>query len=206
MSSTPSQPLLHFAKAEADAFEAAGFPQLTLGPLDRHACGELVSARLGHRIPDAAADRLYRLTGGNTLAMVELAHLADTPSAIERMAPTERAETTLERVFARRIEQLSGMAQRVLLVAAVEEAGEMAVVGPAARSLGLDPIALEEAEAAGLASLSEGRVVFRHPLIRSAVYRSAPAERAPSGAPGGRELARTREAPTPGVASGRRCG
>ena len=161
-------------EGQADAFEAAGFPQLTLGPLDRHACRELVSARLGHRIPDAVAERLYLLTGGNTLAMVELAHLADTPSAIERIAPTERAETTLERVFARRIAQLSGMARRVLLVAAVEEAGEMAVVGPAARSLGLDRYALEEAEAAGLASLSEGRVVFRHPLIRSAVYRSAP--------------------------------
>jgi DNA-binding CsgD family transcriptional regulator len=161
-------------EGEAVAFEAAGFPQLTLGALNRHACGELAAARLGHPIADADADRLYRMTAGNTLAIVELAHLADTPSALERSSPTERAETTLERVFARRIERLSEMARRVLLVAAVDEPGEMSVVGPAARSLGLDPIALEEAEAAGLVALSEGRVVFRHPLIRSAAYRTAP--------------------------------
>jgi DNA-binding CsgD family transcriptional regulator len=166
-------------EGEADAFEAAGFPRLTLGPLDRHACGELAAARLGRPIPDAGADRLFRLTAGNTLAIIELAHLAVTPAPVEQLiAPTEGAETTLERVFARRIEQLSGVAQRVLLVAAVDEPGEMSVVGPAARSLGLDPIALAEAEAAGLVALSEGRVVFRHPLTRSAVYRTAsPSER-----------------------------
>jgi DNA-binding CsgD family transcriptional regulator len=162
-------------EGEAETFEAAGFPQLTVRALDRQACGELVAARLGHPIPDAATERLYRLTGGNALALVELAHLADTPSAANRIALAERAETTLERVFARRIEQLSQMARRALLVAAVDEPGEMGVVGSAARSLGLDPSALEDAEAAGLVALSEGHVVFRHPLLRSAVYRTAPA-------------------------------
>ncbi len=98
-------------EGEAKVFEAAGFPQLTLSALDREACGELVGARLGHPIPDAAADRLYQLTAGNPLAIVELAYLASTPSATEWTVLTERPQTTLERVFAGRIEQLSEMAQ-----------------------------------------------------------------------------------------------
>jgi DNA-binding CsgD family transcriptional regulator len=162
-------------EGEADTFEAEGFSRLTIGALDRHACGELVSARVGHPVPVAAVDRLYELTGGNTLALVELAYLADTAAVGAPIAASERVETTLERVFARRIEELSKMARRVLLVAAVDELGEMRVVGPAARSLKLDPSALEEVEAARLVALSGGRVVFRHPLLRSAAERLAPA-------------------------------
>jgi DNA-binding CsgD family transcriptional regulator len=150
-----------------EAFEAAGFPHLRIEPLDRQACGELVRSRLGRPVSDAAIDRLYQVTGGNALALVEL--------ATAPIGATQRAETTLERIFASQIEQLSQMAQRVLLVAAIDEPGEMRVVGSAARSLELDVSALEEAEAAGLVALSEGRVEFRHPLLRSAAERIAPA-------------------------------
>jgi DNA-binding CsgD family transcriptional regulator len=159
----------------AEAFGGAGFSQRTIEPFDQRACGELLRRRLGHAVSDAAADRLYAVTRGNALALVELAHLADTATTITPVDATERPETTLERIFARRIDQLSQMAQRLLLVAAIDEPGEMRVVGPAARSLELDVSALGEAEADGLVALSEGRVVFRHPLVRSAAERIAPA-------------------------------
>ncbi len=51
----------------------------------------------------------------------------------------------------------------------------MRVVGRAARLLELDPLALEEGETVGLVAIVEGRVGFRHPLVRSAAYRAAAA-------------------------------
>jgi DNA-binding CsgD family transcriptional regulator len=64
-----------------------------------------------------------------------------------------------------------------MLVAAAEPAGESALVWQAAQRLGIGAGALAAAADAGLLSIGE-RVVFRHPLVRSAVYRAAsPPER-----------------------------
>ena len=68
---------------------------------------------------------------------------------------------------------LSPAAQHLLLVGAAEETGDLATVvrGAAAAGIGLD--ALESAERAGLISVANGRLQFRHPLVRSAVYQHA---------------------------------
>jgi DNA-binding CsgD family transcriptional regulator len=64
-----------------------------------------------------------------------------------------------------------------MLVAAAEPAGDAALVWRAAERLGIGIGALAPAADAGLLTSGE-RVVFRHPLVRSAVYRAAsPAER-----------------------------
>ena len=60
-----------------------------------------------------------------------------------------------------------------MLVAAVEPAGEPALVWRAAERLGIGTGAVAPAADAGLLSIGE-RVTFRHPLVRSAVYRAAP--------------------------------
>ena len=52
------------------------------------------------------------------------------------------------------------------------------MIAQAGRALEIDIAALQEAEAAGLVAVSDGRVEFRHPLVRSAVHSAAdPAER-----------------------------
>ena len=60
-----------------------------------------------------------------------------------------------------------------MLVAAAEPIGDPLLLWRAAERLGIAPAAAEEVEAHGLLAIGE-RVTFRHPLARSAVYRSAP--------------------------------
>ena len=62
--------------------------------------------------------------------------------------------------------------QRLLLVAAAEPLGDPALLWRAAERLGIAGSAREPAESAGLIEI-DGRVRFRHPLVRSAVYRAA---------------------------------
>ena len=67
--------------------------------------------------------------------------------------------------------------RRLLLVAAAEPVGDPLLLWRAAERLGIEPTAAVAAEADGLLAIGE-RVTFRHPLVRSAVYRSAaPQER-----------------------------
>ena len=64
-----------------------------------------------------------------------------------------------------------------MLVAAAEPLGDPALLWRAAERLGISAAALEPAESAGLIEI-DGRVRFRHPLVRSAIYRAAtPQER-----------------------------
>lgn len=65
-------------------------------------------------------------------------------------------------------------AQRLLLAAAAEPVGDVALLRRAAGHLGIGDAAEAHAEATGLVHFGV-RVRFRHPLVRSAVYRSASA-------------------------------
>src|SRR4051794_1457773 len=62
-----------------------------------------------------------------------------------------------------------------LLVAAAEPLGDPALLWRAAERLEITGAARDPAESAGLIEI-DGRVRFRHPLVRSAVYRAASAE------------------------------
>ena len=70
------------------------------------------------------------------------------------------------------MEALPAQTQRLLLAAAAEPLGDPALLGRAAERLGITGAALEPAESAGLIE-SDSRVRFRHPLVRSAIYRAA---------------------------------
>ncbi len=67
------------------------------------------------------------------------------------------------------------MTQRLLLLAAADPTGDPPLLRRAAGSLGISPDAAAPAEAAGLVVV-DAQVTFRHPLVRSAVYRAASAE------------------------------
>jgi DNA-binding CsgD family transcriptional regulator/tetratricopeptide (TPR) repeat protein len=78
----------------------------------------------------------------------------------------------IERSFLRRLEPLPVETRRLLLIAAAEPFGDVSLLWRSANRLGLGPDAAAPAEAEGLVQLG-ALVRFRHPLVRSAVYRAA---------------------------------
>jgi DNA-binding CsgD family transcriptional regulator len=124
-------------------------------------------------------ERIIAETRGNPLALLELprgfspAELAGGFGLLEMPALSGRIEES----FQRRLAALPTDTQQLLLVAAAEPVGDPALVARAAEQLGIARQAMEPAVMAGLLEVG-ARVRFRHPLVRSAVYRAAsPANR-----------------------------
>jgi len=142
------------------------FPRLELDPLESDDARRLLALRSE---PVAVADeqRLIDAAAGNPLVLLEL------PVELARELPSEATPgERLQRTFSRRVEELPVPARFGLLLAAAE--ADIGAVRRAADRLELaDPLAI--AEAAGLIRIRAGEVVFRHPVVRSLVYASAPA-------------------------------
>jgi DNA-binding CsgD family transcriptional regulator len=158
--------------SEESPLAAAGLPTVMLTGLDLGASEALLAGTRDSPVPEGSADRLFRATGGNPLALIELAGEAETVAASLVEGPLPIA-TTVERAFAGRISQLSETARLALLVVAAASTADIGLVATAAATAGIDIGAIEEAEASGLVTVSDGRVEFRHPLVRSAVHSGA---------------------------------
>jgi DNA-binding CsgD family transcriptional regulator/tetratricopeptide (TPR) repeat protein len=125
-------------------------------------------------LDERVRDRIIAEMRGNPLALLELPRgLAATQFAggFELLQPDALAGR-IEESFVRRLDALSEDPRRLLLLAAAEPVGDPLLLWRAAERLGTGPAAAEGAEAHGLLVVGE-RVTFRHPLVRSAVYRSA---------------------------------
>jgi hypothetical protein len=81
----------------------------------------------------------------------------------------------IEESFVSRLEALPDDARLLLLVAAAEPVGDPVLLSRAAERLGIGPAAADGVRDQDLLTIGE-RVMFRHPLVRSGVYRSATAE------------------------------
>lgn len=157
------------ARPEPSLLDAAGLPLLRLSGLDRQAAGELVQ-QVAAPVDADLMDRLHRETGGNPLALMEL---AAEPLAALRSAPPDAplpVVPTVAEVYQRRCRALPPTTRRALLLAAAGESSDLLVLSRTARALGVDLADLMAAEAAGLVQVEAEGVAFRHPLVRSAVY------------------------------------
>jgi DNA-binding CsgD family transcriptional regulator len=157
--------------------EFRGLPELLVGGLRDGDAQELLSSVISGPLDARVRDRIVAETRGNPLALIELPRgvpgFPDAPGAPGVPGLSGRIEDS----FRRRLEVLPAATQRLMLVAAAEPAGEPALVWRAAERLGIGAGAVAPAADAGLLAIGE-RVAFRHPLVRSAVYRAAsPAER-----------------------------
>ena len=169
---------LVFAEREPSELDSlAGLPELRLeGLLDVHArelLGSVVSGPLDERV----AERIVAETHGNPLALLELPHGSSPVELAGGFALTAALPlpSLIEESFRERVERLPAESRRLLLVAAAEPIGDPALLWRAAEGLELGPVAAAPAEAAGLLTLGV-RVTFRHPLLRSAIYRVASPE------------------------------
>ena len=121
-------------------------------------------------------ERLVTATAGNPLALWEMpAQLTDAQrSGREPLADPLPAGASLERVYRGRVGALPDGTREALLMVAATHADALAPVAAALRARGIDVDTLAAAEAAGLVERRDDRVVFSHPLVRSAVYWGAP--------------------------------
>jgi DNA-binding CsgD family transcriptional regulator len=159
----------------AAAQDFHGVPELRLDGLpERHARALLRSVVTG-RLDARIAERLVSESGGNPLALLELPGrmtAAELAGGYEFPAVGE-LPSRIEDHYLRHVGELPEATRRLMLLAAAEPLGDAALVLRAARRLGIEPGALAPAEGAGLLEIGAS-VRFRHPLVRSAVYRAAP--------------------------------
>jgi DNA-binding CsgD family transcriptional regulator len=164
---------LVFATRELGA-ELAGLPELRVEPLGHRDARTLLESVLPARLDEHVLDRIVLETHGNPLALLELPR-GLTPVQLAGgfgLPPAVPLSTSIEESFSRRLSRLPGDVRRLLLIAAADPTGDRAVVWRAARELEISESAAEIVEADDLLELGV-RVVFRHPLVRSAVYRGA---------------------------------
>ena len=156
--------------------ELAHLPELEVRGLLRDDARALLGATVWLRLDERVRDRIVAETHGNPLALLELPwgltarQLAGGFGLVEAQGLAGRIEES----FVRRVETLSDDARRLLLVAAAEPVGDPLLLLAASERLGI-AVSAVDAETDGLLALGE-RVTFRHPLVRSAVYREATRE------------------------------
>ncbi|MEA2234907.1 MAG: hypothetical protein QOD83_4723 [Solirubrobacteraceae bacterium] len=169
--------LLFAAREPSDEF--TGLPELVVGGLPDADARNVLASVIPGRLDERVADQLVIEARGNPLALLELprglsaAQLAGgfgLPGAFSLPGGIEER-------FLDRLERLPEDTQLLLLVAAAEPLGDPALLRRAADRLGIMDAVLEPAKSVGLIEIGR-RVRFRHPLVRSAIYRAAtPPER-----------------------------
>jgi DNA-binding CsgD family transcriptional regulator len=164
---------LVFATREADD-GLEHLSELELQGLVNGDARALLESALPFKLDEGVRDRIVAETRGNPLALLELPRgLTPTELAGGFGLPESHALSgRIEQSFVRRLEALPEETQRLLLVAAAEPVGDAVLLWRAAEQLGIEPGAVDAAEREGLVAIGE-RVIFRHPLVRSALYRSA---------------------------------
>ena len=152
----------------------ASLPDLRVEPLGRRDARALLESVLPARLDERVLERIVAETRGNPLALLELPRgLSPTQLAGGFGVPaTVPLSASIEEGYTQRLARLPQDARRLLLVAAADSVGDPALVWRAAQRLGIPQSAADTVEAEDLLALSP-RVLFRHPLVRSAVYRAA---------------------------------
>ncbi|MCW3047659.1 MAG: ATP-dependent transcriptional regulator, MalT-like, LuxR family, partial [Solirubrobacterales bacterium] len=160
--------------ARGTSEELAGLAGLEVDGLHDADALTLLDSVLTGPLDARVRDQIVAETGGNPLALLEL---------LRGFTPAELAggfgftgvlplSGRIEESFRRRLEGLPPQTRRLMQVAAADPVGEPLLVLRAAERLGIPAQAATPAAEAGLLELG-ARVRFRHPLVRSAAYRSA---------------------------------
>src|SRR4051812_7258701 len=169
-----AEPAVLLFAARQPTEELTGLPELVIEGLQDADARELLASVIPGPWDERLADQLVAETRGNPLALLELprglsaAQLAGgfgLPVAVS-------LEGRMEERFLQRLHVLPVQSRELLLLAAAEPLGDPALLWRAAERLGIPARELEPAERAGLVQV-DSRVRFRHPLVRSAVYRAA---------------------------------
>ncbi|MFH9089169.1 AAA family ATPase [Streptomyces sp. NPDC017673] len=165
---------------EVGFFDTSGLPERAISALDDGAAARLLADRFPRLDPEVRA-RVLATAQGNPLALLELpqalhAGWRGPPQSVPRILPLG---TRLQRLFASQVRALPARTRTLLLTAALESTCDLRLLSTAA-GLGyhLDDLAPAEQDRLVRVDTDSHQVMFRHPLIRSAVVaESTSAER-----------------------------
>lgn len=161
--------------AEREGFELddlADLPTLALAGLGDDDARALLASATGYPLDERVRDRIIAEAQGNPLALLELPRGRNPASMSGGFGVAQPLPRRIEASFRRQVAELPADTQRLVLVAAAEPLGDPMLLWRAIERLGIPAEAAGAAEAAGLLETG-ARVTFRHPLLRSAVYRAA---------------------------------
>jgi DNA-binding CsgD family transcriptional regulator len=157
--------------------ELAGLPELVVEGLQEADARALLEAALTGPLDAQVRDRMMAEARGNPLALLELprglppAELAGGFALPNAIPLSGRIEAS----FQRRLDALPADTRVLVQLAAADPVGDPVLMWRAAKRLGIATEAATPAAEAGLLEVGT-RVLFRHPLVRSAAYRSASTE------------------------------
>ena len=152
----------------------AGLPQLRIPGLGDSDARALLLGHMHGPLDAAVCEQIIAESHGNPLALLELPRTWN-PGDLAGgfgLPGSQPVAGKIERSYARRLLRLPPDTRLLVLAAAAEPVGDPVLLHRAAASLGIDMAAANPATDAGLLEV-RGRVEFAHPLVRSAVYRSA---------------------------------
>jgi DNA-binding CsgD family transcriptional regulator len=157
----------------------AGLAHMVVEGLGHEAAREILRLAVPGGLDQRVRDQLIAEARGNPLALRELPRALN-PAQIASgltLSSTLPLENRIEQSLVVQVASLPAPARLLLLLAAAEPTGDPGLLWRASAVLGLGPDAFDAAKDAE-ALVVGTRVGFRHPLVRSAVYRAAsPADR-----------------------------
>src|SRR3984885_11630221 len=155
--------------------ELEGLPKLAVEGLRDGDARALLGSAVRVPLDERVRERLVAETRGNPLALLELPR-GLTPAELAGgfgLPDALPLSGQIEDSFRRRFAALLADTRRLLLVAAAEPVGDPVLVWRGGARLGIGVQAAADTD--GLLAIGT-RVTFRHPLVRSAVYRAASPE------------------------------
>jgi DNA-binding CsgD family transcriptional regulator len=154
--------------------ELAGLPELVVEGLQEADARALLDAVLTGPLDARVRDRIVAEARGNPLALLELPWAVSPAELAGGFALPDATPLSgrIEASFRRRLDELPADSRVLVLVAAADPVGDPVLLWRAADQLAIGSQAAGPAAEAGLLEIG-ARVLFRHPLVRSAAYRSA---------------------------------
>ena len=159
--------------------DLAGLPEMRLKGLSEDESRGLLESVLPGPLDAGVRDRIVAETRGNPLALLELPRGLTAGQLAGGFALPDAADVPgqIEDAYGQRIARLPEATRRLMLLAAADAVGDATLLWRAAATVGVERDAAEPAAEARLLEIG-ARARFRHPLVRSAVYRAAsPAQR-----------------------------
>jgi DNA-binding CsgD family transcriptional regulator len=155
----------------------AGLAELRLDGPDEHSARALLATVIPGPLDESVRARILEETHGHPLALLELYRGRSAADLAGGFALPDAGDLPrrIEDQYAARLGELPAEVQRLILLAAADPVGDPALILRAAQVLGVDTGAIDLAVAADMLEVG-ATVRFRHPLVRSAAYRTATAD------------------------------